>query len=81
MSYIAKPAVVKFNEDLGVPNIECDMPDSLHTNIIKHAVDLYHISISGELHSAQQREQNQNQETVRNNAQPYNNGGNSSNGN
>lgn len=81
MSYIAKPAVVSYKEDLGGANVECDLPESLHTDIVKHAVDLYHISISGELHAAQQREQAQNQETIRNSAQPYNGGGNNSNGN
>lgn len=68
MSYIGKPAKVKFNEDLGVPNVECDLPDYLHIDIIKHAVDLYHVAISGNLHSAQQQQQNQQREDVRNNA-------------
>jgi hypothetical protein len=68
MSYIGKPAKVKFNEDLGIPNVECDLPDYLHIDIIKHAVDLYHVAISGNLHSAQQQQQNQQREDVRNNA-------------
>lgn len=73
VSYIAKPATVRYGEDLGVDNIDCDLPEYLHIEILKHAVDLYRIAVSGSLHASQQQEQNQQQENVRNN---YRNEGN-----
>lgn len=68
VSYLSKPAKVKYNEDLGIPNIECDLPEYLHVAIVKHAVDLYHVALSGSLLAAQQQEQAQQREDVRNNA-------------
>lgn len=56
MSYIAKPAKVKYNEDQGVNNIDCNLPEYLHVDILKHAVDLYRIAVSGSLHAQQQTE-------------------------
>lgn len=68
ISYIAKPAVVAYKQDLGGTNVDCDLPEYMHVDILKHAVDLYRISISGSLSAAQQQAQTQQQENVRNNA-------------
>lgn len=68
ISYIAKPAVVAYKQDLGGTNVDCDLPEYMHVDILKHAVDLYRISISGALNAAQQQAQTQQQENVRNNA-------------
>lgn len=67
VSYISKPAKVKYGEDIAGNNIDCDLPDYMHVDILKHAVDLYRIAISGSLHASQQQEQAQQQENVRNN--------------
>ena len=68
ISYIAKPAVVAYKQDLGGTNVDCDLPEYMHVDILKHAVDLYRMSISGSLSAAQQQAQTQQQENVRNNA-------------
>lgn len=75
-SYISKPAVVAYKEDLtGNPadNVDCDLPEHLHVDVLKHAVDLWRIAVSGDLHAAQQQEQAAQQENMRNN---YRNEGN-----
>lgn len=66
-SYIAKPAEVKYRADLLDENVNCDLPESWHVDVLKHAVDLYRIAVSGSLHASQQQEQAQQQENVRNN--------------
>lgn len=48
VSYIAKPQHVKYSEDADVPNIECNLPDYLHVDILKHAVDLYRLAVGGQ---------------------------------
>ena len=73
MSYIAKPAAVAYKEDVGGTNVDCDLPEYMHVDIVKHAVDLYHIAISGSMMTAQAQEQNARQENMRNN---YRNEGN-----
>lgn len=73
MSYIAKPAVVAYKEDVGGTNVDCDLPEYMHVDIVKHAVDLYRIAISGSMMAAQAQEQNARQENMRNN---YRNEGN-----
>lgn len=73
MSYIAKPAVVAYREDVGGTNVDCDLPEYMHVDIVKHAVDLYRIAISGSMMAAQAQEQNARQENMRNN---YRNEGN-----
>ena len=73
VSYIAKPAVVKYESDLGGIDIDCNLPEYMHVDILKHAVDLYRIAISGALNASQQAEQNQQRENTRNN---YRNEGN-----
>lgn len=77
MSYIAPPAKVKYVEDLtgnSGSNVDCDLPESIHIDILKHAVDLYNTSINGGLYSVQQNNQAQQREIARNEACPANEG-------
>ena len=67
ISYIGKPAKVAYLSDVGGTNVDCDLPEYVHVDILKHAVDLYRISISGALSGAQSQQQAQQQENVRNN--------------
>lgn len=67
LSYIAKPAVVRFAEDINGINVDCDLPEYMHVDIVKHAVGLYQIIKSGSLAAAQQAQQNQQREQVANN--------------
>lgn len=48
IAYIAKPQHVKYSEDADVSNIECNLPDYLHVDILKHAVDLYRLAVGGQ---------------------------------
>ena len=73
MSYISKPAKVKYGEDIGQENVDCDLPEYMHIDVVKHAVDLYRTALSGSMMAAQQQEQNARQENMRNN---YRNEGN-----
>lgn len=66
-SYIAKPAIVRFAEDVDGTNVECDLPEYMHVDIVKHAVELYQLAKSGSLAAAQQAQQNQQREQVANN--------------
>lgn len=59
VSYIAKPAKVAYLADLDQTNVDCDLPEYLHVDILKHAVDLYRTSISGGLYGTQQQAQQQ----------------------
>lgn len=74
VSYIAKPAEVKYVSDLGSSNVDCDLPESMHIDILKHAVDLYNVSINSGLYSTQQNNQAQQREMTRNEARPANDG-------
>ena len=77
MSYIAEPAKVKYLEDLtgnASDNVDCDLPENMHIDILKHAVDLYNTSIQGNLYNAQQQQQGQNREMSRNQARSDNEG-------
>ncbi len=67
LSYIAKPAVVRFVEDVNGTNVDCDLPEYMHVDIVKHAVELYQLAKSGSLAAAQQAQQNQQREQVANN--------------
>ena len=70
MSYIAKPAVVKFDtehdyDDAEYESIDCNLPDFLHVDIVKGAVELYRNAINGgsstytpQENAPQQNEQN-----------------------
>lgn len=73
MSYIAKPKLIEYREDLGPENKNCDLPEYLHVDVVKHAVDLYRTAISGSAMAAQNQEQAARQEAMRNN---YRNEGN-----
>lgn len=66
-SYIAKPAIVRFAEDVDGTNVNCDLPEYMHVDIVKHAVELYQIAKNGSLAAAQQAQQNQQREQVANN--------------
>ena len=67
LSYIAKPAIVRFAEDINGTNVDCDLPEYMHVDIVKHAVELYQLAKSGSLAAAQQAQQNQQREQVANN--------------
>jgi hypothetical protein len=73
-SYIASPAKVKYAKDIGGDNVDCDLPESMHIDILKHAVDLYNVALQGGLYSAQQNQQAQQREMSRNEARPANEG-------
>lgn len=44
-SYIKKPAIVKYDNE-NTNSVNCDLPESLHIDIIKHAVELYKTAIN-----------------------------------
>ena len=67
LSYIGKPGIVKFNEDIGGTDVDCELPESMHVDIVKHAVDLYRTALNGGIVGAQGAQQQQ-RENVRNNA-------------
>ena len=67
LSYIAKPAVVKFLDDLGGTNVDCDLPEYLHVDIVKHAVELYRTAVTGSIAVTQQAQEAQQRENLRNN--------------
>ena len=68
LSYIGKPGIVKFNEDIGGTDVDCELPESMHVDIVKHAVDLYRTALNGSIVGAQGSQQQQQRENVRNNA-------------
>lgn len=67
LSYIGKPGIVKFNEDIGGTDVDCELPESMHVDIVKHAVDLYRTALNGSIMGAQGAQQQQQRENVRNN--------------
>ncbi len=74
ISTVQYPAKVKFVEDISEgQSVNCDLPESMHEDIVKHAVDLYRVAVNGSLQSSQEAEQAQQRENVRNN---YRNEGN-----
>ena len=74
VGYIKFPAKVRYREDVGEANTDCDLPEHMHVDILKHAVDLYRVAVEGSLHAAQNRQQAQNRELSRNNVRPDNEG-------
>ena len=67
VSTIQYPAIVKYAEDISAgASVDCNLPESMHVDIIKHAVDLYRIAVSGSLHSSQNEQPTQ-AEGARNN--------------
>ena len=73
-SYIKKPKEVHYLSDVGGINVDSDLPEQLQIPMLKHAVDLYRVSINGSLYSNQQNTQQNQQEIARNNARPDNEG-------
>ena len=74
ISTIQYPAKVKYVEDISEgQSVNCDLPESMHEGIVKHAVDLYRVAVNGSLQASQEAEQAQQRENVRNN---YRNEGN-----
>lgn len=69
ISYIKKPEQVRYVGDLTSSSLNknCDLPESMHVDIIKHAVDLYRVAVNGSLYASQQAEQQQQRENTRNN--------------
>lgn len=67
LSYIAKPAVVKFLDDLGGTSVDCNLPEYLHVDIVKHAVELYRTAVTGSIAVTQQAQESQQRENLRNN--------------
>ena len=53
------PAIVKFVEDIGGESVNCDLPESMHGDIVKHAVDLYRNALMGGRQPQQQEATNQ----------------------
>ena len=73
-SYIKMPNKVQYLSDIGGTNVDSDLPEQLQIPMLKHAVDLYRVSINGALYANQQNAQQNQQELVRNNARPDNDG-------
>ena len=74
ISTVQYPVKVKFVEDISEgTSVNCDLPESMHEDIVKHAVDLYRVAVNGSLQASQEAEQAQQRENVRNN---YRNEGN-----
>lgn len=70
LSYIAKPQQVKFIEDVNGTNVDCDLPEYLHVDIVKHAVELYRTALSGSIAVTQAAQEQQQRENMRNNYRP-----------
>lgn len=73
-SYIKKPRQVAYLSDVGGLNVDSDLPEQLQIPMLKHAVDLYRVSIQGSLYANQQNTQQAQQEAARNEARPTNEG-------
>ena len=73
ISVINHPEEVMFMEDVNEEGKSCDLPKSMHGDIVKHAVDLYRVAMNGSLHATQDAEQAQQRENVRNNYRNENN--------
>lgn len=70
LSYIAKPSQVKFLEDVSGTNVDCDLPEYLHVDIVKHAVELYRTALTGTIAVTQAAQEQQQRENMRNNYRP-----------
>ena len=70
LSYIAKPNQVKFLEDVSGTNVDCDLPEYLHVDIVKHAVELYRTALTGSIAVTQAAQEQQQRENMRNNYRP-----------
>lgn len=68
VSYIAKPNKIKYSDDIDPSKtVNCNLPEYLHMDVVKRAVDLWRMSITGSMMSSRQQEQVAGQENVRNN--------------
>ncbi len=75
VNYLGTPAKVMYAEDLvDAEDVNCDLPEYTHVDILKHAVDLYRVAIQGSLYANQQQQQTQQREIGRNNVRPDNEG-------
>lgn len=73
ISYIDKPIKVKYNLDTGEKNVDSDMPEHLHEDIVKHAVELWQAAIANSIVSENNRQRQNQYENVRNtNRNEYN---------
>ena len=70
LSYIAKPSQVKFLEDVSGTNVDCDLPEYLHVDIVKHAVELYRTALTGSIAVTQAAQEQQQRENMRNSYRP-----------
>ena len=65
VSYLSRPNKVKYVSDVGGKDEHCNLPENMHIDIIKHAVDLYNLAVSGrpynEVRQQPQQEVNRNQ--------------------
>lgn len=75
-SYITKPAKVAYLADVRSDNVDCNLPDYMHVDIVKHAVELYRTAVTGSIAVTQQAQEAQQRENLRNN---YRQGDNSNN--
>lgn len=73
-SYIKKPNEVHYLSDVGGVNVDCDLPEQLQIPMLKHAVDLYRVSIQGNLFANQENARANQQELARNEQRPVNEG-------
>lgn len=67
MSYIAKPCKVAYLADVtgdSEANVDCDLPENLHIDIVKHAVELYQQIAGRGGTQPQERENNNTGETT-----------------
>lgn len=70
-SYIRKPVEVKYVSNTSENNVDSDLPEALQIPMLKHAVDLYKVAVTGALFATQQQQGNR--PTNRDNASSENN--------
>lgn len=54
VSYIKIPAKVRFDVTTPANSDDCDLPEYMHVDILKHAADLYKIAVNGDSYNVQQ---------------------------
>ena len=64
VGYIRKPNKVKYDSVTPTSSVPCDLPEYMHVDILKHAVDLYRIAVNNGMYGNQQQ-QVQNPSTTR----------------
>ena len=60
VNYIKKPAVVKLDNIDPANNVDCDLHESVHIDIIKYACDLYKIAVGNGLYTTSNNNNNKN---------------------